>query len=77
MRIKTIWTIQNMALTERVRQSIDWFALKSATKLPKRIRYWAAVSSIAKASGTGPYADMDSMTAPLEYVLKNLDGGPK
>lgn len=43
MRLWTIWTLPAMSFGERLRRTLDWAALKTAAKMPKRIRHWALV----------------------------------
>jgi hypothetical protein len=74
MRLKTIWSIPSMSTMERFRRTVDWGAMTTASKLPKRIRYWATVLEIAKAT-RGEQRHV--MGVPLQDILKNLEGGPK
>lgn len=45
MRFKTIWTLPGMALSERLRRTRDWGALKIAHHLPRRIAYWSFIDT--------------------------------
>lgn len=58
---------------ERLRRSVDWAAFESAARLPKRIKYWATIQGVAKATRNSPHIPAE----PLESILKNLDGGPR
>lgn len=62
-----------MTLAERLRRSVDWAAFEAAAKLPKRIKYWATIQNMAKATRNSPHIP----ATPLDEVLKNLDGGPR
>lgn len=62
-----------MTLMERLRRSVDWAAMEAAAKLPKRIKYWATIQNMAKATRTSPHIPAE----PLENILKNLEGGPR
>lgn len=70
MKLKTIWTIPGMTKKERFRRTREWAAQVVATKLPLRIRYWATVSEITKATMDLPG---DVMATRLDEVLQNLD----
>lgn len=48
MRFTTIWTIPAMSLSERLRRTSDWAAIKLAWALPDRVLYWAAVRAAVK-----------------------------
>lgn len=65
-----------MSASERMRRTGDWAALTAASKLPRRVRYWAAMVAIGRATHTGPYANANVIAMPLDEILKNLDGGP-
>lgn len=69
MRLRTIWTIHNMPILERLRRTNEWLALSTARRLPGRVRYWATMTEIAKATRTSPHIP----ATPLDEVLKNLD----
>lgn len=73
MKLTTIWSIPSMTLMERLRRSVDWAAFESAAHLPKRIKYWATIQGMAQATRTSPHIPAE----PLEFILKNLDGGPR
>lgn len=73
MRLKTIWTLPSMSMAERFRRTFDWGALATARRLPKRVRYWATMTEISKATRDSS----DIMATPLDQVLKKLEGGPK
>lgn len=77
MRLTTIWTLPDIRMIDRVRRSIDRAALVAATRLPSRVRYWATMLSIGKATDTGPYVNGSLPAMTIEEVLKKLRGGPK
>jgi hypothetical protein len=54
MRFWTIWTIPAMSLTERLRRTWDWAAMKIAFRLPYRIRYWSLIGMVALATKDSP-----------------------
>lgn len=68
MRLTTIWTIQAMDLSERLRRTRDWAAMTAAARMPKRVRYWGTMLEIGKAVSTSP----DVPATPLDEVLKNM-----
>lgn len=67
----TIWTIPAMKLSERLRRTRDWAAMKAAGKLPKRIKYWAAIQSVAAVTMKLPDRVVGSIT--VDEILGNLD----
>lgn len=69
MRFLTIWTIPAMTLPERLRRTRDWAAMKIASRLPKRVRYWTALQEIGKATMHSP----EVPATTLDQVLRNLD----
>ena len=69
MRLRTIWTIPVMSTSERLRRTRDWGAMGIARHLPLRIRYWATVQEMAKAT-------IDSPNIPattLDTIMQNLE----
>lgn len=69
MKIWTIWTLSAMSFKERLRRTRDWAAIKVASRLPKRVRYWTAIQEMAHATQASP----NIPATPLDEVLKNLD----
>lgn len=43
MRLRTIWTIPAMSLTERLHRTSEWFWLTAARHIPERLAYWSFV----------------------------------
>lgn len=73
MRLKTIWTIPAMTITERLRRTGDWAAFTTAAHLPKRVRYWAFIQ-------VGVKAIPESAVVPDQLfmdVLARAEGGPR
>jgi hypothetical protein len=73
MRLKTIWSIPAMSMSERLRRTVDWAAMEAARKLPPRVKYWATMQSIARATRESP----NIPATTVDQVLSRLDGGPK
>ncbi len=73
MRLSTIWSIPAMTLKERFRRTGEWLAMTTASKLPQRVRYWATLLEVAKATRTSPHM----MAEPLDSILKQLDSGER
>lgn len=69
MRFSTIWSIPAMSPGERFRRTRDWVAMRVASMLPQRVRYWAALGEIGKAVKDSP----DVTATRLEDILKNLE----
>ena len=69
MRFKTIWSIPAMTFGERIRRTRDWAAQKVAHALPLRIRYWATIQMVSKAS----IQSSNVPATPLSEVLNNLE----
>jgi hypothetical protein len=69
MRLTTIWTLPSMTLAERLRRSVDAAAMELASRLPLRIRYWATMQEIARATRNSPNVP----ATPLDQILKALD----
>lgn len=74
MRLTTIWTLPAATLREKTARTGDWAAQTIAQHLPARVRYWAAMQSITRATKDHPG---HVMAIPLEDVLSGLDGGPR
>ena len=74
MRFLTIITLPAATPAEKARRLADWFAQKVAGALPRRVRYWATMGSIARAT-----ADHrgEVPAIPLGELLASLDGGPR
>jgi hypothetical protein len=77
MRLSTIWSLPAMTTLERFRRTGDWAARELAAHLPSRVRYWSTMIAVAKATSTGVYSPGGVMAAPLDDVLKKLEGSPK
>lgn len=60
-----------MTMAERFRRTRDWGAMKIATHLPARIRYWDAVTQLSKVSTKLSNREAPSIT--MDEILKNLD----
>ena len=73
MRLTTIWTLPAATLREKIARTGDWAAQTLAQRLPARVRYWATMQSIARAT-SGRRGQV--MATPLAEVLSSLDGGP-
>ena len=70
MRFWTSWTIPAMTVRERLRRTRDWAAMTVASKIPVRIKYWAAVQQIAAASWVDPKKVVPEMDT--EYIMRNM-----
>lgn len=70
MKLATIWTIPAMTLSERLRRTRERAAMKAASKIPLRIKYWAAVQQIAAASTVDPHKVVPEMDT--EYIMRNM-----
>jgi len=73
MRLSTIWGMPAMTMRERIYRTIDWSAQTAASKLPKRVKYWATLQSIAMATRESPNVPATS----VDEILPKLVGGPK
>ena len=73
MRFLTIITLPAATPAEKARRLADWSAQKTAGALPRRVRYWATMQSIARATSD---RRGHIMATPLDEVLSGLDGGP-
>jgi hypothetical protein len=69
MRFRTIWSIPAMTLTERLRRTRDWAAMKVAAALPQRVKFWCTMLEIGKATRES----MNIPGTPLEEILRNLE----
>ena len=70
MKLATTWTLPAMTLTERLRRTKEWAAMKVAGMIPAHIKYWAAVQQIAAASTVDPNKVVPEMD--LEYILRHM-----
>jgi hypothetical protein len=61
-----------MSFMERLRRTREWLAMKIASRLPLRIRYWVTILEIAKVT-TQKLPNAEVPAIPLEDVLQNLD----
>ena len=73
MKLSTIWSLEYISTTERFRRTFDWAAMKTATKLPDRVRYWATITELGKVTRNSPLLT----STPLDEVLKHLSNGRK
>jgi hypothetical protein len=73
MKLKTIWTIPAMSISERAARTIDLAAMTAAAHLPSRVRYWTFIQV-----GTKAMPD-DAIIPSVLFMdlLKNAEGGPK
>lgn len=69
MRLRTIWTTPAMSLRERLRRTRDWAAQEVAARLPLRIRYWATMQGIGRATMTAPNVP----AADVTFILAHLE----
>lgn len=74
MRLTTIWTLPAATLREKIARTGDWAAQNVAAALPARIRYWATLASIGRATKD---RNENVMATPLGEVIRRLDGGPR
>jgi hypothetical protein len=68
MRFKTIWFMPSFTFTERLIRTRDWAAMKVASALPVRVRFWVTMGEIG-------HATLESPNVPatkLEDILPNL-----
>lgn len=72
MRFITIWTLSDMAFTERLRRTREWGNWKLAALLPKRLRYFTTMLEIGKATTKMP-ADTVIPAIPLDTLLQKLE----
>lgn len=68
MRLRLIWTMPAMTMTERFRRTRDWAALAVASKLPLRLRYWVTLQEIGRAT----MKSENVPATPLDEVLRGL-----
>ena len=45
MRLKTIWTLRDMSLHERLSRTQEWCWMKTAHRLPRKLAYWSFIDS--------------------------------
>lgn len=57
-----------MNLSERLRRTRDWGAMKVGAILPRRIRYWVALLEIGKATANS----QNVPATTLDEILRNL-----
>lgn len=72
-RLTTIWSIPTMTMCERTFRTREWLARKLAAKLPVRIRYWVAVSIIAKVSAKPEFEKKPVGAITADEILQNMD----
>jgi len=70
MNLISIWSLPSYPLRERLRRTREWAAMTAASKIPLRIKYWAAVQQIAAASTVDPKKVVPEMD--LEYIMRNM-----
>lgn len=68
MKLKTIWTVRRMRLSERLRRTRDWGATKIAHALPRRVRYFSTLGDL----GAATMHSANVPATPLDEVLRNL-----
>lgn len=73
MRLTTIWTLRGMALKDRFKQTYDVFAIQTAHRLLKRIKYWAFVLVGTRAM------DGNEIVPQARFVdlMERAEGAPK
>lgn len=71
MKFWTIWTMswKSMTIRERLIRTQEWSAMQIAAKLPLRVRYWATLQEIGKATRNSP----NIPATPLNEILRNLE----
>ena len=72
MKLSTIWTLDDMSMTERLRRTWDWSFMALASKLPQRLKYHTTMQEVSKAVLKLP-DDTEVPAVPLDLVLQNLD----
>lgn len=70
MNLRSIWSLPSYPLSERLRRTREWAAMKAASKIPLRIKYWAAVQQIAAASTVDPNKVVPEMD--FEYIMRHM-----
>ena len=45
MRLRTIWTLPDMSLPERIDRTQEWAWRTVAHRLPRRLAYWSLIDS--------------------------------
>ena len=68
MRFWTIITLPAADISEKLCRLRDWAAHEIAVRLPLRVRYWAALDQIGKATMDHPHVP----AATVDYVIKNM-----
>jgi hypothetical protein len=73
VKLTTIWTMRGTTLGWRIKQTGDTLALRTASHLPKRVKYWAFVLVGTKAM------DDNEIVSDLRFVdlMERAEGAPK
>lgn len=73
MRLKTIWTLPAMSIRERVRRTVDLFALQIAAKMPDRVRLWATILSINEVAARPEFSRRAIGSITVDDLLRKED----
>lgn len=68
MKLRIIWTIPAMSISERLHRSRDAIAMGIAYWLPVRIQYWTTMYMIGKATAMS----VNVPATPCDEILRNL-----
>lgn len=72
MKLKTIWTISDMRLRERLSRTGEWALRELAHLMPRRLAYWSFIDTGARYTQKDIVPDVTFMTI-LERFGKDVD----
>lgn len=69
MRLRTIWTMPTFTLRERVNRTEEWFWMKLAHRLPRKLALWSFIDT-----GTR-YMGRDEVVPEVRYteILQRIE----
>lgn len=73
MKLKTIWTTFGLSFRERLRRTVDLFAMQVAFKMPDRVRMWATIVSINEVAARPEFNRKAIGSITVDDLLSKVD----
>lgn len=73
MNLRTIWTLPVMKFQDRLKYTREELARRVAGRLPKRIKYWAAVLQMSGATTQPPLSTRAMDTVGILEIMEHME----
>lgn len=73
MKLSMIWTLEGMALSERLRRTRELLIMQTAHHLPRRLAYWSLIDSGVRYMESNEVVPEVPFTLVLERAGRDLE----